>query len=136
LPDRFARRIARNSQLILLEESNLARVTDPAAGSGAIEALTDQLCLAAWSLFQEIEAAGGACAALEAGLIQCKVAAVRRARQEAVAGGREAIVGTTVYPNPDEAPITVLDVARRQLTPPVDALKALTPERLSESYET
>ena len=65
LPDRFARRLARNTQLILLEESNLAKVADPAAGSGGIEDLTDKLCRAAWALFQEIEAAGGAAAALE-----------------------------------------------------------------------
>src|SRR5881227_1240692 len=65
LPDRFARRIARNTQLVLLEESHLAKVSDPAAGSGAIEDLTQQLCGAAWSLFQEIEKAGGAPAALK-----------------------------------------------------------------------
>ncbi len=81
LPDRFARRIARNTQLLLLEESNVAKVADPAAGSGGIEDLTDKLCRAAWTLFQEIEAAGGAPAALEAGLIQEKVAGgPRRAR--------------------------------------------------------
>jgi len=48
LPDRFARRMARNLQLILLEESNLYRVSDPNAGSGAIESLTNELCAAAW----------------------------------------------------------------------------------------
>ena len=63
---RFARRIARNTQLMLLEESNLARVADPAAGSGGIEDMTEELCRAAWALFQEIETAGGAAAALEA----------------------------------------------------------------------
>ena len=51
----FARRVARNTQLVLLEESNLAKVADPAAGSGGIETLTQQLCEAAWALFQEIE---------------------------------------------------------------------------------
>ena len=56
LPDRFARRIARNTQLLLLEESNVAKVADPAAGSGGIEDLTEKLCRAAWALFQEIEA--------------------------------------------------------------------------------
>ena len=66
LPDAFARRIARNTQLILEEESNLAKVSDPAAGSGGIEALTDELCRTAWTLFQEIEAAGGADEALVA----------------------------------------------------------------------
>ncbi len=49
LPDAFARRVARNTQLVLLEESNLAKVADPAAGSGGIEDLTDQLCRAAWT---------------------------------------------------------------------------------------
>ena len=77
LPDAFARRIARNTQLILLEESNLARVSDPAAGSGAIEDLTNKLSAAAWLQFQEIDKAGGAWAALERGLIQKNVAAVR-----------------------------------------------------------
>src|SRR5262249_23123456 len=80
LPDAFARRVARNTQLILLEESNLAKVSDPAAGSGGLEALTRQLCAAAWSLFQEIEKAGGILAALQQGLIQDKVKATRRAR--------------------------------------------------------
>ena len=61
LPDAFARRVARNTQLVLLEESNLARVADPAAGSGAVEALTSELCAAAWSIFQEIEKVGGVC---------------------------------------------------------------------------
>jgi methylmalonyl-CoA mutase len=65
LPDPFARRVARNTQLVLLEESNLAKVSDPAAGAGGIEALTQELSEAAWSLFQEIEKAGGVFASLE-----------------------------------------------------------------------
>jgi methylmalonyl-CoA mutase len=136
LPDRFARRVARNSQFILLEESRLAQVADPSAGSGAIEALTDELCRAAWGLFQEIQAAGGSCAALEQGLIQRQVAVVRNARTEAIAAGREQITGTTVYPNPDEMPAAVLDVARRLETPPADTAKALRGTRLAEPYET
>ena len=93
LPDRFARRIARNIQLLLLEESNVAKVADPAAGSGGIEDLTDKLCQSAWSLFQEIESAGGAPAALEAGLIQDKVAAVRAERAAAVARRKDVAHG-------------------------------------------
>ena len=65
VPDAFARRIARNTQTILIEEANFHRVADPAAGSGAIEYLTEQLCEKAWGLFQEIERAGGSAAALE-----------------------------------------------------------------------
>ena len=68
--------------------SNLARVADAAAGSGAVENLTDQLCSAAWALFQEIDTAGGAAAALESGMIQSKVAAVRAKRQAAIASAQ------------------------------------------------
>src|SRR5262249_34499989 len=72
-PGHFARRVARNTQLVLLEESNLARVTGPAAGAGGVEDMTEQLCRAAWTQFQEIEQVGGAWAALEQGMIQKKV---------------------------------------------------------------
>jgi len=138
LPDRFARRIARNSQLILLEESNLARVADPAAGSGAIEALTDQLCHAAWSLFQEIETAGGACAALEAGLIARKVGEVRAARAAAVATREDVLTGTSEFPNIAETEAAVLDVAPVPVAPL--AAKALSAPplpriRLAEPFE-
>jgi methylmalonyl-CoA mutase len=108
LPDHFARRIACNTQLILLEESNLAKVADPAAGAGGPEGLTHELCVAAWSLFQEIEQAGGAAAALEQGLIQVKVAAVRAARERAIARRKDALTGTSEFPDIAEAPAEVL----------------------------
>src|SRR5262244_1622534 len=111
LPERFARRIARNTQLVLLEESNLARVTDPAAGAGGIEDMTEQLCRAAWIQFQEIERAGGAWAALGQGMIQKKVAAVRAERQLAVARRKDAFTGTSDFPDLAEAPVAVLDVS-------------------------
>jgi methylmalonyl-CoA mutase len=113
LPDAFARRVARNMQLVLLEESNLARVVDPAAGSGGFEALTEQLCLTAWAQFQEIEQAGGAWPALERGLVQRNVAAVRAARQQALARGKEILTGTNAYPDIAETPPAVLAVAPR-----------------------
>ena len=93
LPDAFARRVARNTQLILLEESNLAKVSDPAAGSGAIEDLTSKLCAAAWAQFQEIEAAGGAGGGDREGPLQKKVAAVRAERQAAAARRKDALTG-------------------------------------------
>src|SRR5262249_22717615 len=120
LPDAFARRVVRNTQLILLEESNLARVADPAAGSGALEDLTGKLCGAAWSLFQEIDAAGGAWAAIERGLIQSRVAAVRDKRLQAVARRRDALTGTSDFPDLNETPPAVLDV------PPAAAPKEAT----------
>ena len=109
LPDAFARRVARNTQLVLLEESNLAKVSDPAAGSGGIETLTQQLCEAAWSLFQEIEKAGGVFASLEQGLIQRKVAATRAVREANIARRKEVLTGATEFPNLHEAAVTVLD---------------------------
>jgi methylmalonyl-CoA mutase len=111
LPDSFARRIARNTQLVLLEESHLAKVADPAAGSGGIEDLTEKLCHAAWMLFQEVERRGGAWTALEQGLIQQKVADVRRAREAAVARRKDALTGTSDFPDLAERPVAVLDVA-------------------------
>jgi methylmalonyl-CoA mutase len=138
LPDAFARRIARNTQLILLEESNLAKVADPAAGSGAIEDITARMCVAAWSLFQEIEAAGGAWAALERGLIQGKVAAVRAQRQQAVARRKDALTGTSDFPDLHESQPAVLDVAK--IVAPKESAVAVTIEalpriRLAEPFE-
>jgi methylmalonyl-CoA mutase len=138
LPDRLARRIARNTQLVLLEESNLAKVADPAAGSGAVEALTQGLCTAAWQLFQEIEKAGGAWSALERGLIQRQVASVRAQRQNAVAERRDALTGTSDFPDLHEPPAPVLAVA--PVPPPKEAAAVITIEplpriRLAEPFD-
>jgi methylmalonyl-CoA mutase len=141
LPDRFARRMARNTQLILLEESHLAKVTDPAAGSGGIEDLTGKLCTAAWALFQEIERAGGAVAALEAGLIQNKAAATRAERLKNVARRRDALTGTSEFPDIHEAAVHVLDIAPHPNPLPASeerertAFAALPLIRLAEPFE-
>jgi methylmalonyl-CoA mutase len=111
LPDAFARRVARNMQLVLLDESNLAKVTDPTAGSGAVEHLTDQLCAAAWPKFQAIDAAGGAWAALVSGHIQREVATVRAEREKAAARRKDAITGTSDFPNLHERRTAVLSAA-------------------------
>jgi methylmalonyl-CoA mutase len=137
LPDRFARRVARNTQLVLLEESHLAKVSDPTAGSGGIEDLTQQLCGAAWALFQEIEKAGGAAAALEQGLIQSKVAATRAEREKNVARRKDALTGTSEFPNIHEAAVHVEDVTPK--APPLPnqltAFAALPRIRLAEPFE-
>jgi methylmalonyl-CoA mutase len=137
LPDAFARRVARNLQLISLEESNLYRVADPAAGSGGIEALTKQLAERAWALLQEIEVVGGAAVALEQGLIQKKVAATRAARQAAVARGKDAITGVSDYPNLGELPVKTLSVVPAAAPPVGSAIMfdALPPIRLAEPFE-
>jgi methylmalonyl-CoA mutase len=144
LPDRFARRLARNTQLILLEESNLAKVSDPAAGSGSVEDLTDQICRAAWKEFQQIESMGGAWAALEQGAIQRSVAEVRAQRQAAVARRSDALVGTSDFPDLTELPVAVEEVApgetprqaKRQLAHSREMrFDPLSPFRLGEPFE-
>jgi methylmalonyl-CoA mutase len=138
LPDAFARRAARNTQLVLLDESNLAKVSDPAAGSGGIESLTQALCEAAWALFQEIEKAGGVFAALEQNLIQRKVAATRVARETSIARCKEVLTGASAFPNLNEAQVAVLNVKAVELAPSGDAkikFEALSPMRLAAPFE-
>lgn len=105
LPDGFARRIARNTQSILLEESRVAGVIDPAGGSWYVERHTDELAHAGWAVFQEIEKAGGIVAALDSGLVEDRIAATRDARTARLDAGEEAITGVTVFPNKDEKPL-------------------------------
>jgi methylmalonyl-CoA mutase len=138
LPDPFARRVARNTQLVLLEESNLAKVSDPAAGSGGIETLTQQLCEAAWALFQEIEQAGGGFAALEQNLIQRKVAATRTMREQNIVTRKEVLTGATEFPNLHEAQVMVLEAKPIVLAPYGEAklsFEALPPMRLAAPFE-
>jgi methylmalonyl-CoA mutase len=138
LPDPFARRVARNTQLVLLEESNLAKVADPAAGSGGIEALTRELCEAAWPLFQETEKAGGIFAALEQNLIQQKVAATRKAREANIAKRREVLTGASEFPNVHEVGVAVLDAKPIALAPYGEAkfkFDPLPPMRLATPFE-
>ena len=138
LPDPFARRAARNTQLVLLEESNLAKVSDPSAGSGGIETLTRQLCEAAWALFQEIEKAGGMFASLEQNLLQRKVLATRAARETNIAKRRDVLTGASEFPNLHEAGAVVLE-ARPVVLPPYGEGKitfdGLPPMRLASPFE-
>ncbi len=110
LPDRFARRIARNTQNVLLEESNLWRVADPSAGAGGYEALTDELVQKAWALFQEIEREGGIVESLRAGAVQARIQAVAKARAKDVALRKTGITGTSEFPLLDEGGVEVLEV--------------------------
>jgi methylmalonyl-CoA mutase len=136
LPDAFARRVARNIQLVLLEESNLDKTADPAAGSGAIEKLTDEMCRAAWRQFQQIDAAGGAWTALEKGFIQSEVGKVRAAREAAIAKRKDAITGASDYPNLHEQLSSVLAAAPApQKVTGSPAIEPLPNIRLAEPFE-
>ncbi len=104
-PDDFSRRIARNTQIILQQESHLDRAIDPAGGSWYVETLTDQVARAAWRLFQQVEQRGGMLAALQEGFPQAEVARVAAERARNIAHRRDIVVGTNMYPNSSEEPL-------------------------------
>ncbi|MEV4612626.1 methylmalonyl-CoA mutase small subunit [Kitasatospora sp. NPDC049258] len=128
LPDAFARRIARNTQAILLEESHLARVIDPAGGSWYVERLTDELARAAWSWFQEIERAGGQRAALTSGLVADRIGDTWARRSTALARRREPITGVSEFPNLGEQPLV-------RAAAPARPTGGLPRVRRAEAYE-
>lgn len=97
--DPHGRRLARNTQTILAEEANVFRVADPAAGSGAIEAMTHATAEAAWSRFQKIEAEGGIVAAIRGGGLLREIAEMRDARFAAVASGDVRMIGAGAAPS-------------------------------------
>jgi len=132
LPDAFARRIARNTQLVLLEESNLGKVADPAAGSGGVESLTDSLVERAYSLFQDIEKAGGLAKALASGLVGSEIAKIASERAKAAARRKEPLTGASEFPDINEKPVAVLIPAPAA---PAASAKALAPCRVAEPFE-
>ena len=139
LPTAFARRQSRNAQLVLMEEAHLGRVTDPAAGAGYVEALTDEIARAAWAQFQAIEARGGLIEALAGGHVAAEVVACNVARE---AAGKPRIVGVTAFPpnHPAEIEIetpvvTPVDAPSSRLPGPDGHCPPLSPIRLAEPYE-
>ncbi len=132
LPDAFARRIARNTQLVLLEESNLGKVADPAAGAGGFEALTDGLVEKAYALFQAIEQAGGLPNALASGAFQAEVAQTAKERAKNVARRKEPLTGASEFPDIHEKHVAVLLPAPQA---PAANDKALAPHRAAEPFE-
>jgi methylmalonyl-CoA mutase len=134
LPDSLARRLARNAQLILLRESNLGFVADPAAGAGAFEALTKALCERAWALFQEIEGGGGLPSALAKGAFQRQVALSAAALSRDIATVKSPITGVSAHADLDEPRAEVaLGAPEREAS--TDAKGALAPLRLAGPFE-
>jgi len=117
-PTAFARRQARNTQLILMEEANLGRVADPAAGCAYLETLTDELARAAWDRFQAIEAAGGLIAALESGLVAREVEAARAELRTRIAQRQLKVLGVTDFAPTEERPAPVASFTPTQVSAP------------------
>jgi methylmalonyl-CoA mutase len=105
LPDAFARRIARNTSTILIEESHLSRVIDPAGGSWYVERLTAELASAAWEFFQQIERAGGQASALRSGMVGERLTETWSVRSAKLAKRREPITGVSEFPHLAEKPV-------------------------------
>lgn len=134
--DAFARRQARNTQAVLMEEAQLGRVDDPAAGSWFLDARTRDLAEAGWAEFQRIEGEGGLVVALRTGDIQDRVAAARAEREMALASGASQLVGVTKYVDPDPRAAPFEDEPARSPQAGGDACDPLTPIRLAAPFET
>ena len=120
LPSDFAARIARNTQLILAEETGVTHVIDPLGGSYYVEALTQSLANEAWDLIQEVEELGGMTKAVESGMPKLRIEEAAARRQARVDRGEEAIVGVNKYRLENESPIDTrtidnVEVLRQQI---------------------
>jgi methylmalonyl-CoA mutase len=128
LPDEAARRLARNTSIVLQEESNLWRVADPSAGAGGIEALTADLAAAGWAAFQEIEGEGGLLVSLVLGKLQARIADKALALMKQVRSRKLPLTGTSEFPDLAETPPTVLPVKPLKLKLPKARAKGATQE--------
>jgi methylmalonyl-CoA mutase len=135
--DRFARRLARNIQIVCQEESNLGRVVDPAGGSWYVESLTEDLARKAWELFQDIERRGGMAAALQAGVVQEEIARTAEARAKAIATGRIELTGVSTFPLLGEDGIAVEPWPKGENASPTPAVTVprLRQARLAQPFE-
>ncbi|MDX1971306.1 MAG: methylmalonyl-CoA mutase family protein, partial [Candidatus Sumerlaeia bacterium] len=106
----FSARIARNTQLILQEETNITRVIDPWGGSYYVESLTNELMNKAWSLIQEVEELGGMARAIETGIPKMRIEEAAARKQARIDAGRETIVGLNKYRLAKEEPLETLDI--------------------------
>jgi methylmalonyl-CoA mutase len=110
LPTDFSARIARNTQLVIAEETGITNVADPLGGSYYVEALTRELADKAWALIEEVEAMGGMTAAVAEGMPKRRIEEASAARAARVDKGEDVIVGVNRYRLKDEAPIDILEV--------------------------
>lgn len=112
-PDEFSERIARNQQIILQEECNLADVIDPAGGSYYVENLTRELAAKIWEFFSKIESLGGMLEALKSGAVQDAIAATAAGRKKLYDTRRSSVVGTNNYANLSEKPLEKREYQKR-----------------------
>ena len=110
LPTEFSARIARNTQLILQEETGVTNVVDPLAGSYYVESMTHELAEAAWKLIEEVEELGGMTKAVASGMPKLRIEETAAKRQAGIDRGTEVVVGVNKYRKDSEDPIDILDI--------------------------
>ncbi len=110
LPTEFSARIARNTQLVIQEESGICQFVDPYAGSYAVESLTHELAHKAWALIEEVEELGGMAKAIETGLPKQRIEEAAARKQARIDSGQDTIVGVNKYKLDREAPIDILSI--------------------------
>jgi len=110
LPTEFSARIARNTQLIIQEETHITSVIDPWAGSYMMEKLTQDMADAAWTIIEEVEAMGGMTKAVDSGWAKLKIEAAAADKQARIDSGRDVIVGVNKYKLKQEEPIEARDI--------------------------
>ena len=110
LPTEFSARIARNTQLIIQEETHITNVVDPWAGSYMMESLTQQMADAAWAIIEEVDAMGGMTKAVDSGWAKLKIEAAAAEKQARIDSGKDVIVGVNKYKLAKEDPVEILEV--------------------------
>ncbi|WP_448251584.1 methylmalonyl-CoA mutase [Ottowia oryzae] len=110
LPTEFSARIARNTQLIIQEETHITNVVDPWAGSYMMEKLTQDMADAAWTIIEEVEAMGGMTKAVDSGWAKLKIEAAAAEKQARIDSGKDVIVGVNKYKLKNEDPVEILEV--------------------------
>src|SRR5690625_3372143 len=136
LPTDFSARIARNTQLMLQQETGTTNVIDPWGGSYYIERLTHELAARAWAHIQEVEDAGGMAKAIEAGIPKMRVEEAAARTQARIDSGQQAVLGVNTYPIDEEEPFEVLKVDNQAvLNSQVDKLRRLREERDNADVE-
>ncbi len=110
LPTEFSSRIARNTQLIIQEETHITNVVDPWAGSYLMESLTQEMADKAWAIIEEVDAMGGMTKAVDSGWAKLKIEAAAAEKQARIDSGKDVIVGVNKYKLAKEDPIDTLDV--------------------------
>lgn len=140
LPTAFSRRVARNTQHVLLEECRLGHVADPAGGAWFVEKLTRDLAEKAWAIMQQIEANDGIVAAIRSGSLHAMISETRTARERAIATRREGITGVTDFPLLDAALPETERASHTSTKPrppdaPVTTIAPLAPMRWAAPFE-